>query len=209
MGEFASAIISHLLLLGHARVGDLMQSYGTSSMKEVTGYKAAKLEPPSKSIFEREEMHTKSNGDSSVTREKINETLCELLQYGLIVPVRKSTFRSATDNRIEAENRVGKLPDYKTEIKSKKEKDAMWEAEVTALIHQWKFGSKDEQSEIKTFKVGQKRLLENPEEPPVEKRQRLDLDASRYAIGSNGSNETILMLDNMLKVWSRGGLRFT
>ena len=201
VGEFASKVVSHLLLLGHARVRDLMQAYSTGFNQDVLGYHATSLGSPGRIPSGAKGQHVDGNGDSSATREKVDQTLCELLQLGLIVPVRESTFRSDADNRVEAEKQVGNLAEYKTKSKSKKEKDAMWEAEVTAQIDQWKFGSREEQSEINAFKVGHKRALEDPEEHSAEKRQRISLDASKYALNSTRGNETKLIFDNPLKVW--------
>ena len=177
-----------------------MQAYGINYTKDMTGRIAAKLELPGKKLSKEKGTSIKVKGDDSVTREKINQTLCELLQAGLVVPVHESNFRSKQDNRAEAERRVGKLAEYKIKGKSKKEIDALWEAEVRAHLHQWKHGSKDERSEIEAFKVGKKRALEESEEFSAEKRQRLYLATSEQTISSTGGGESKLTFNDLLKV---------
>lgn len=200
VGEFASTIISHLLLLGHAQVGDLMQAYGVSHAQETIGPIATKLGVLGKGAAKERDGSTKSNRTVSVTQEKINQTLCELMNAGLVVAVHESDFRSEADNRTEAERSVGNLAEYKIKGKSKKQINALWEAEVREQLHSWKLGSRDERSEVDSFKVGIKRSLEDSEEHSAEKRQRLSTAMGKQTFSPIGG-EGKLILNNLLKVW--------
>lgn len=200
VSEFASTIISHLLLLGHARVGDLMQAYGIGYTKDITDRTAAKLGLSERKLSKENVISNKVNGDESVTREKINHTLRELLQAGLVIPVHASNFRSTQDNRMEAELSVGPLAEYKIKGKTKKAIDALWEAEVSTQLHQWNFGGKDEWSEIGAPNVGKKRAFEESDMSPAEKRQRLDLAMRKQDVTSTGAQDSMSVFDDLLKV---------
>ena len=200
VGDFASTIISHLLLLGHARVGDLMQAYGIVHTQDITGRTATKLGLPGRKLPKETIVSNKANGDESVTRTKVDQTLRELLQAGLVIPVHESNFRSKQDNRAEAEISVGTLAEYKIKGQTKKAIDALWEAEVSTLLHQWNFGGKNERCEIEAFKVGTKRAFEGSEDSPTEKRQRLDFAISKQTITSTGGRNSKLIFNGLLKV---------
>lgn len=200
IGEFASTVISHLLLLGHARVGDLMQAYGIGHTKDMTSRLAAKLGSLGRRTPKMNDGSHEVNGNESATREKINQTLCQLLQAGLVVPVHKTDMRSKQDKRAEAERSVGVLAEYKIKGNSKREIEALWEAEVRAQLHQWNFGNQEERGEIEALKVGRKRPLEGSDEYPAEKRQRLDLAANKQKMAPAGGGGSKLTFNGLLKV---------
>lgn len=206
IGEFASTIVSHLLLLGHARVGDLLQAYGIGPAKDAAASTSAELAVSGMKPSKGNLSSKKINGERSVAWEQVDQTLCELLQAGLVIRVHESNFRSQQDNRAEAETSVGTLPEYMTKGQTKKAIDAMWETEVRAQLHEWKFGGQDERNDVGAIKFGKKRALEESSQSPAEKRQRLDLAMSKRATKSTGDQVSTSTFDGLLDVRIYPGL---
>ncbi len=203
--------MSHLLLLGPTRVGDLIKTLNTSHNKNMDAHTATNSALPDGTSTRETHLNGETNGDSSFAQENINATLCLLLQYGLISPAHERTVRSDTENRMEADRICAKLRDDK--LKSEKARNNMQEAQVRKLLHQWKFGTRKERTQIKALSMVQKRSSEDLEDPPAAKRQRLDLDASKYAVNSEDGGSAQLTSNNLLKVWRydgscSNGLRF-
>ena len=179
MDEFASAIVSNLLLLGHARVGDLMQAYGFHK-KGANGRLLNAAHGP----YGKPGTHGSAQtvGDESVSLESVQVALIGLLEAGLLSRVNESHFRSDADNRIEAE-RITKPPgEYKA--KSKREQQAQWERSVEQQLDDWRYGTRDEQKNIQDLGKGKKRILNDQPSFHAEKRQRLDVPFGKQAISS-------------------------
>ncbi len=179
-------MISHLLLLGHARVGDLVQAYRLGFTKDHKGRLAAAHGLPNKTISHEPLENGVVVQGENVSLEKINQTLCDLLQLGLVFKVHESHFRCDIDSRAEAEKAVPPVEEYKA--KSKKERDAMWEHDVLCKIEEWKYGTKAEKAEIEGLKKGKKRLLGHEESLQPEKRQRLYMSMSKNVVGTTVVN---------------------
>ncbi|CAD6588981.1 MAG: RNA polymerase III subunit C82 [Alectoria sarmentosa] len=185
-GEFAGKVLSNLLLLGHARVGDLVQAYGVGQSKSTHDGLAATRGPPSKSLSSMSGLVNGRLKEEIFTLESIHRTLCELLQAELVSRVHISHFRSDADNRIEAENLVPKPEEYKA--KSKREQDAQHEAVVQRKLKEWRFCTNEEEDEIEDLKKGKKRLHRDPETRRPEKRQRRYSPLSQEFIGTTGED---------------------
>lgn len=173
-GEVASGIVSNLLLLGHARIGDLEQAYkvarptgaavGSSGGKKKQSTNEAKNRVPS--------------------LESLHLALSDLLQAGLVVIVNESHFRSEADNRTEAER---EMPNPKAAAgKYKKEQEFDWERKIQQKLEEWKHGTKVERSKIATLPRGKKRSLEDPESSQDFKRLKALLPFSKAAVGTVG-----------------------
>lgn len=167
VGKFAGEVISCLLGLGHAQVGDLLEGFGVGRKKNASD--------PLGVSHESKDAHTNglkhaANGvrDSSVTFELIQGTLCDLLRAGLISEVHESHFRSETDNRLEAEKLVPPVQHYKA--KSKREGDAQWEASIKMKLAEWKYGAENEAIDFDSPMKGKKRPLDDPDEYQPKKR---------------------------------------
>ncbi len=186
LGEFAGALISNLLLLGHAKVGDLMKAYGVNSRKDVKSPATVTNAIASKPLSNGLNQTKAHTGDNAVILETVHLTLCDLLRTGLISPVNESHFRSDADNRLEAEKVVPPPEYYKA--KSKKENDAQWEASIQNKLKEWRFGTAAEQECVDVIVKGKKRLFEDIESSRAGKRQRLKLGRSNEIISSTGSN---------------------
>ena len=203
VGEYAGTIISHLLLLGHAKVGDLRQMMGLSSQKEnVNGQTNTNSEHTAETSGKGVHVNGKTNGDSSMTGRKIHTTLCELLAGGFIFPFHESGLRSDTENRVEANRIFAKLRDKS--LKSDKLRDEIQEQKVQIKLHQWNFGTRKERREIKALKTAHKRPLENAGELPARKRRRIDEDTTQTAVESAVQGSARQTSNDLLKVWRFG-----
>lgn len=198
--EFAGAVISNLLLLGHAKVGDLVKAYGVSSRKDVNGPTTATHGVANKPLA-NDVNNTKDHvGDNAVTLETIHNTLCDLLRLGLVSHVNESHFRSDADNRLEAQKVVPPPEYYKA--KSKKENEAQWEASIQNKLEEWMFGTEAEIEDVEILRKGGKRLLEDPESSRAGKRQRLHSDRSNEIISATGTDYKSKTVDKgFLDVW--------
>lgn len=185
-GEFAGKVISNLLLLGHARIGDLVQAYGVGHSKSTHDGLAATSGPASKPLPSSSDHADPSsrNGEQTATLESILGTLCELLRIELVSPVHISHFRADADNRNEAEKVVPKPEEYKA--KSKREQDAQHEAAVKRKLREWRYHTEGEEDEGVETKNGKKRLYQNIETRRPEKRQRFSSPLSQEVIGTMG-----------------------
>lgn len=156
-GEVAGGVISNLLLLGHARIGDLEQAYKVVRPNNTHGApEAATGIPDGKKKQLANE--TKYDGPSL---QSLHLSLSDLLQAGLIAIVNESHFRSDADNRSEAEREV---PNPKALMgKYKKEQEIEWERKIQQKLEDWKLGVKAERSKIATLPRGKKRPLDDSE----------------------------------------------
>ena len=199
-GEYAGTIISHLLLLGHAKVGDLTEMMGPSGQNENgTGQILANQVLTGETLRKEAYLNGKTNGDSSMTKEKLHSTLCELLKSGLIFPFHESALRSDTENSVKANRIFVKLRDKA--LKSDKARDEKQEEQVQRKLHQWNFGTRKERREIKALDTTQKRPLEDSEEVPAGKRRRTGQDSSNYAVETVVEGSARLTSDGFFKVW--------
>ncbi|MCJ1470941.1 RNA polymerase III subunit C82 [Pseudocyphellaria aurata] len=182
-GDFAGGVVSNLLLLGHARVGDLAQAYKLVLPNEKHSQEATHDLPNSNSP---ETPKTKQVNcetvDHSPTLESLHLTLWDLLKAGLIVTVNESHFRSDADNKIEAEREI---PHPKLKWKFKKDEELDWERNIQQKLEDWKHGSEAERNEINSLQRGKKRLLEISESSNS-KRQRLNLPLTKAVVGTHG-----------------------
>ncbi|KAL9124318.1 MAG: hypothetical protein Q9217_006344 [Psora testacea] len=183
-GKFAGSMMLHLLLLGHARVDDLVQAYGVGSTNEPKGKTDALRGMPNSLLPHKMKKNGRMLYEMQATLEKIHHTLRDLLQGGLISKAHKSDFRTDADNRIEAERLTPHIEEYKAQ--TKREREAMWEQAVQEKLDGWKYGTVAETRDIAALKKGEKRPLEYSNESTSEKRLRLDLTFSREIRASTG-----------------------
>ena len=172
LGQFAGAVISNLLLLGHARVGDLVQAYGISSKDR---------QPLPNGSGSTTEHNIKNN----VTLESVHMTLYDLLRVGLVSLVNESHFRSDADNRIEAGKIVPAPEHFKNKIK--KENEEQREMAILQKLEEWKYPTAPEKEEVEIFQKGKKRRLEDPEDSQAAKRQRPYLPLADKVVGTAGT----------------------
>ncbi len=182
-GEFAGEVISNLLLLGHARVGDLVQAYGMGQSESIHNRLAATRGPLSKPLSSSTRQAERHTEEQNATHESICGTLCGLLRTGLVSRVHISHFRSDADNRSEAENVVRKPEEYKG--KNKRERDAQHEAAVKRVLKEWRHFGDGEEDEVESLMRGKKRP-QDPETRRPEKRQRLSTPLCQEFTSKNG-----------------------
>ena len=183
-GEFAGKVISNLLLLGHARVGDLVQAYRVGQSHSTQDRLAVSCGSPSElKSSSSGDVHGSSKGPSA-TLESIYGTLCDLLRAELVSRVHVSHFCSDTDNRIDAENAVPKAEEYKA--KSRREQNAQREAAVQRKLKEWRFCTDGGDDEVEGPKIGKKRWHQDITSQRLEKRKRLYSSSSQEVIGATG-----------------------
>ena len=197
-GGYAGAIMSRLLLLGHVRVGDFIQTLSSSYDADMNGHSATDSALLGDTIPQEAHFNGETNGDRPMIREKIKATLCELLHFGLIIPVHEHSLRSNADNHMEADGIAARSRDDR--IKSEKAKKQMQETQARTLLHEWNFGTRKERSEMKALGTVHKRPLEDLEELPAKKRQRLGLNESSHAVHLGGEGSSQLIVNGRLKV---------
>ena len=153
LGALAAGIVSDILLLGHIRVSDLVQSYcpsdTTGPMEEVLGRDA---EPK-----------------PTLTVESIRSIIGNLLVDGLLSFVHESDFRSLADNKSEAESKIPK----DIHAKSERQKDIEQKAAIARKLEEWKRYSEGEVEVFKQTIKGTKRSLEETVDVHRDKRTKL------------------------------------
>lgn len=171
-GEVASGVVSNLLLLGHARIGDLEQAYKVvRPTGAAVGLSSSQKKQPTN--------ETKNRGPSL---ESLHLALSDLLQAGLVTIVNESHFRSDADNRTEAER---EMPNPKAAVgKYKKEQEFDWERKIQQKLEDWKHGTKTERSKIAILPHGKKRSLEDPDSNQDFKRLKTLLPFTKAAVGT-------------------------
>lgn len=193
-GEFAGDIVSNLLLLGHARVGDLAKAYISPSSKDnkgnnETSHQLQITSPTPLSKFKAQNL-TKGGG---LTLESLHQALSDLLQARILSVVNESHFRTDVDNRIEAEREVP-CPN-KWASKLKKEQQLEREKSVEKKLRDWKYGTDHDMNEILNPHRGKKRPREESELNLNSKRQRLY--NSREEIGTSEFDSEQQTSDNV------------
>ena len=181
-GEFAGKVISNLLLLGHARVRDLVQAYQVGHSKSTHVCPVPTPGPPSISLSKSFGHAEDSIDEPNAPYESIHETLRGLLRAELVSRVHVSHFRSDADNRSEAEKEVPEPEEYKT--KGKKGQDAIREAAVKKKLKEWKYCTDAGNDEVDGLKGEKKRPHEDHESQRPGKRLRIDSPLSRDVIGA-------------------------
>ncbi|KAL9104453.1 MAG: hypothetical protein Q9163_000605 [Psora crenata] len=187
LGKFAGSMMSHLLLLGHARVGDLVQAYALGPALDPTNKLDALQVMPNGFMSHKTRENGRMPDQSQATREKIHRSLCDLLQAGLISKVDKSHLRTDADNRTEAERLTPLVEEYKGQ--TKREREARWEHAVQEKLDAWKYGTTAEASDVAALKKGAKRPVDSSDKLVSHKRPRLDLNFTEEGIAPTGENQ--------------------
>ena len=197
VGNFAGKVVSNLLLLGHARVGDLVQAYGVGQSKSTHDRLATSCGSPSKLKSSSSSHEDGSNEEQSATLESIYGTLCDLLRTKLVSMVHVSHFRSDADNRSEAEKAIPQPEEYKA--KSKREQDAQHEAAVKRKLKEWRYFTDGGDDEVEGIKIGEKRPRQGAEPQRSEKRQRPYSPMSQEVNGATGGVDlqTLEVIDDL------------
>ena len=171
-GKYAGKVISNLLLLGHARISDLMQAYQVGQPKSIYDpHLAVTCESSSKSNSSSYGHADWRHEEKNATLRSIYGTLCDLLRTELISRVHVSHFRADADNRREAEKVVPHPAEYKA--KSKRERDAQHEVAVKRKLKEWKYWTDGGHHTVEDTKAGRKRSHHESEFQWPAKRQRL------------------------------------
>ena len=176
MGAVASRIVSYILSAGHATIEDILEACVPTPVEEPQATSGASVPHVNGNLSRG----TKENGRT--IRHAVNDgdkgydTLLKLLQSGFLRVSHESIFRSAEDNRAEAEKNSKKLDDYKG---AKKARLIEWEQAVQCKLDDWKYGTNSERAEIAALAIHKKRPLEDLDEPHNNKRLRINGTGSK------------------------------
>ena len=179
-------IVSNLLLLGHARVGDLVQAYGLDSTEDANDPAAIAYQPSIKRVHNGSINTECSSDNERISLASVHMALHELLGVGFISLVNESYFRSEADNRTEAGKAVPP-PEY-FRAKSKRDNEAQRETAIQEKLEEWKYGTKAEREQYGTITNVKKRQLDEPESLQAEKRRRLRLPSNGHDVAWTAVN---------------------
>ncbi|KAI9815698.1 MAG: RNA polymerase III subunit C82 [Pycnora praestabilis] len=160
-GESAGGIISNLLLLGHAKVGDLVDAYGLGSSKTKSSVTAGVLQVNGKGLpngMGNPHENSKSQ-DHFTCLGDLHTTLHTLFHAGFVAQVREGHFRSPVDSQNEAERAVMREK-FPTGVKGTNAK-MDFDKTVRERLIRWRDGSV-EVNGINGFSHGMKRPSSTP-----------------------------------------------
>ena len=199
LGNFAAVIVSNLLLLGHARVGDLVQAYGLDRTEGTNDPTTIATQLSIKSIYNGSINTEVSLDNNRISLALVHMTLRELLRIGFVSLVNESYFRSEADNRTEA-GKIVPPPEY-FRAKSKRDNEAQRETAIQEKLEEWKYGTKAEKEQYTPIMNGKKRQLDDSGSLQAEKRRRLLLPPNGHALGAwTAVNTSKLESTNALNV---------
>lgn len=140
-GKAAGGVVSNLLLLGHARVDDLAAAYNLDPAKCDGAFDEDALYgnprgPPNGIKKAKSNSAGKAGG---LTLKSLHSTIYNLLQAGILAQVHPTHFRSAADNRNEAERLVQRYAEFGGGPRGTKQK-AAFEAAVQKQLQTWQSG---------------------------------------------------------------------
>ena len=182
-GDFAGGIVSNLLLLGHAQVGDLARAYDlVHSDDSSIRTNGAKLNTDTNSP----NGIAKCNGKGGYipTLQAFQTTLYTLIKAGYVSTVHESHFRSEADNKSEAEKELQRNPEYRGPLKRAEKFD--YEQTLKNKLVEWRFNAKAENKLVDKFQKSRKRQLgdfTSNGDDRNGKRLRIDSDETNYVNG--------------------------
>lgn len=186
LGSFAAVIVSNLLLLGHARVGDLVQAYGLDRTEGAKDPAAITYQPSVKRIHNGSISTECSSDNQRISLASVHMALRELLGEGFVSLVNESYFRSDADNRTEA-GKVVPPPEY-FRAKSKRDNEAQRETAIQEKLEEWKYGTKADREQYGPMMNVKKRQLDDSEILQAEKRRRLHLPSNGHDVAWTAVN---------------------
>ncbi|KAL8872867.1 MAG: hypothetical protein Q9174_001576 [Haloplaca sp. 1 TL-2023] len=164
-------VLSNILVLGHARVGDLTSTY---------------FPPPGEPRPFQEYMSTDHRDlieEDDLSVDKLHSAISSLLVSGFVRPLHESYLRPAADNLVEAQHTVP----LDSTVKLKKDAHATWESSVKQKLDDWKYGTPSETKLHRQPHGGTKRGLDDPENAPIGKKAKL-IDTKNEARSHSGKN---------------------
>ncbi|KAI9716516.1 MAG: hypothetical protein M1812_005247 [Candelaria pacifica] len=171
-GESAGGVVSNLLLLGDARVGDLADAYGVTSPNSNGVVQGTKRHANGKEVLNGATNKVEETRHQITTLQHLHSVLGSLLQAGLVSEVREQHFRSFTDNVNEAEQEVKHEMAAVVGLTAAKKK-AEAEVAIRHKLAKWRDGNPKPNAEHDSFK-GRKRLSDGSIPGSSRKRSKLD-----------------------------------
>lgn len=181
-GDLAGDLISNLLLLGHARVGDLAKAYNAVQADGIVGSVSEGQTFAEGGLANglgtnHTSAGTKKRGPNL---EDLHTMLSALLRTGFVIPVHESQFRSAADNRTEAERELKRNNDsFQGTLKGEKKME--YDQAIDHKLDQWRDGLGVQTKD--TSGRGRKRRLDDDRNGGDKKRIRMS-----NGLAANGMN---------------------
>ncbi|KAI4142229.1 MAG: hypothetical protein L6R39_005025 [Caloplaca ligustica] len=179
-GDLASDILSNLIVLGYARVGDLTRTYFPPPGGRGPLHEIIPVEPPLELNGTKPTQLPGSVQDNAPSVELFRSTISDLLRAGLLSLVHESHFRPAADNVFEAELLVPR----DGHISLKKPQQAAWEAAILKKLDEWTYGVEATTDNLALPQKGKKRALEDGDEQLGNKKRKL---MNQQPSGANGA----------------------
>ncbi|KAL8971074.1 MAG: hypothetical protein Q9183_001222 [Haloplaca sp. 2 TL-2023] len=155
--EVSRGVLANVLVLGHARVGDLTRTY----------FPAPGEGRPFQEYMSTD--HRDTVEDDNLTVDKLHSAISSLLVSGFLRPLHESYLRPAADNLVEAQQAVP----LDTSVKLKKDAQAAWEYAVKQKLDDWKYGTPSETKFQRQPQGSTKRGLDDTEKMISSKRAKL------------------------------------
>ena len=176
-GTGAGQIVSNLLQLGHARVGDLEDAYKFTS-KDHPAVDTAAEHINGEGLpngIERGRMTTKPQDKKITSKADLHQTLHRLLENGFITRVHKRTFYTPADKEAEAESEVmmAEFPDGKTTGPKAKER---FDRSVNDRKRKWREEEDELSNDVYVNKGGSQ----------AQKRMRMNGTSNGRTLGEDG-----------------------
>ncbi|KAL9047415.1 MAG: hypothetical protein Q9214_000006 [Letrouitia sp. 1 TL-2023] len=181
--DLASEVFSKILVLGHVRIGDLVQANFPTNGSRHSSDEALLLrtDPPN---------HAEASNDvehqpifPALTINTLYAILADLLTSNFLTLVHESHLHSEADNRTEAE----RLVPYDNKYRLKREAETAWGLAVNKKLDEWKNGTSEQRKAINHLKSELKRPLDDPQDDRKNKRlksnQSLVSEAAIVATG--------------------------
>lgn len=189
-GAFAGELFSNMLLLGHARVGDLAKAYNAVQSNGTLGLISEDQTLgegglPNGLGTNHTSAGTKKRGPSL---EDLHSMLNALLRSGFVIPVHESHFRSAADNRSEAERELERVNDsFRGTLKG--EKKIEFGQAIDRKLVQWRDGLGVQTKD--TSGRGTKRRLDDDRNGADRKRMRMSNGQTNGIHGHAGHSQIV------------------
>ena len=186
-GTLAKGIVSRLMLLGHAQIGELIDTYQSDHAVHPAPNAGSGTRPTSNGTHGNAGKE-KQVFEEHVSLQDIRRTTGDLLQSGLISFVHESNFRSYADNETELDKIVPSIEAYKA--KSIRERAALREIKLREQRSEWIFGTRGNQREINILRAGLKRPTDRDDAEGDRKRLKLDSSVKAGYANIDRDNDT-------------------
>lgn len=201
-GRVGREILSFLLQIGHASVGEIVQAChqeGGSNRHEITSSQPVSSGKPAPAKLKE---NTRTPLSEAITPEDVYHALVDLLSTGHLHRTHESFFRTQADNHDEAQKLAGSTLLGRNHAKiSKKEQAETLEMETQTELDTWRYGTTRERRDLELLRNMRKRSLDGDVESRPAKRMKINgTSGLAPAQQDTQPEEATLLHDYRLKV---------